>query len=190
MTITEKAAYLRGLVEGQGLDPEAGEGKLWFVLSELVSDLAAEVKQLGNDQENLADSVEEVQVGMDYLEELLQDDYDDYEDLDEEEDDYYPFGDGKLHVVDEEDVDEEEDGDYDDFNGDVPLVEDDNDSVYYEVECPNCGEEIRFDDQTLEEGSITCPNCGAALEFDLTDTDDFDSQKDEADAETDAPPET
>ena len=41
MTITEKAAYLKGLVEGKGLDPEAGEGKLWHVLAELVGDLSA-----------------------------------------------------------------------------------------------------------------------------------------------------
>ena len=58
MTITEKAAYLKGLVEGRGMDPETGEGKLWNVLSELVGDFAAELKELREDQEDLADSVE------------------------------------------------------------------------------------------------------------------------------------
>ena len=38
MTIVEKAAYLKGLTEGMGLDPEAGEGKLWGVLTELMGD--------------------------------------------------------------------------------------------------------------------------------------------------------
>ena len=70
MTITEKAAYLKGLVEGKGLDPEAGEGKLWHVLAELVGDMAAELSALRNDHEQLSDSLEEVEVSLDYLEEL------------------------------------------------------------------------------------------------------------------------
>ena len=157
MTITEKAAYLKGLVEGQELDPEAGEGKLWHVLSELVGDMAAELKSLREDQEDLADSLEEVEVGMDYLEEFLQDDYDDYEaEEDEDDGDIYPFGNGNYRAVDDED----EDGEFDE--------DDDSESVYYEVECPNCGEEISFSDETLEEGSIRCPNCGAMLEFDIS----------------------
>ena len=85
MTISEKAAYLRGLVEGQGHDPEAGEGKLWHVLSELVSDMAGELAEIREDQEDLSDSLEEVQIGLDYLEELLQDDYDGFDDYDDED---------------------------------------------------------------------------------------------------------
>lgn len=168
MTITEKAAYLRGLVEGQGLDPEAGEGKLWHVLSELVGDLAAEMNHLQENQEDLENSVEEVQVGLDYLEELLQEDYDEREDFEDEEDEYYPFGDGKFRIVDD-DSEEEDLTDEEDASG-----------VYYEVECPNCGEEISFDDETLEEGSIICPNCGAALEFDLRESEDDEAQQDDA----------
>ena len=59
MTISEKAAYLRGLVEGQGHDPEAGEGKLWHVLSELVTDMAAALDNLKDGQKALSDSLEE-----------------------------------------------------------------------------------------------------------------------------------
>ena len=156
MTITEKAAYLKGLVEGNALDPEFGEGKLWHVLSELVSDMASELAELREDQNSLSDSLEEVEVGLDYLEELLQDGYDEYDsdtdDEDEDEDeDYYPFGSGNFHVVDSDDEEDAED----------------DDGVFYEVECPNCGEQISFDDETLDEGSIQCPNCGATLEFDM-----------------------
>lgn len=160
MTITEKAAYLRGLVEGKELlDPEAGEGKLWYVLSELVGDMAAELAALRKDHETLSDSLEEVEVGLDYLEELLQEDYDDYEayDGEDENDGYYPFGGTDFRIVDEEE-DEEEEAWEDE--------QEDTDGVFYEVECPNCGEEISFDDETLDEGSIQCPNCGATLEFD------------------------
>ena len=154
MTITEKAAYLKGLVEGNALDPEFGEGKLWHVLSELVSDMASELAELRKDQNSLSDSLEEVEVGLDYLEELLQDGYDEYDsdtDDEDEDEDYYPFGSGNFHVVDSDDEEDTED----------------DDGVFYEVECPNCGEQISFDDETLEEGSIQCPNCGATLEFDM-----------------------
>ena len=163
MTITEKAAYLKGLVEGKGLDPEAGEGKLWHVLAELVGDMAAELSALRNDHEQLSDSLEEVEVSLDYLEELLQEDYEDFDDGEEDDgeeddgdEDYYPFGRGNFRIVDDE---EEED--------DEEEPDDSDDGVFYEVECPNCGEEISFDDETLDEGSIQCPNCGATLEFDM-----------------------
>ena len=170
MTITEKAAYLKGLVEGNALDPEFGEGKLWHVLSELVSDMASELAALREDQTNLSDSLEEVEVGLDYLEELLQDGYDDYDDdMDDEDEDYYPFGNGSFRVVDSDD--EEDTGD--------------DDGVFYEVECPNCGEQISFDDETLDEGSIQCPNCGATLEFDMKGP-----SEDDEPADTEAEPES
>ena len=109
MTISEKAAYLRGLVEGQGHDPEAGEGKLWHVLSELVGDMAAALDKLDDRQETLADSLEEVEVSLDYLEEFLQDEFD-YEDYDDEFDgeddepgDYYPFSGTEFRIDDEDD---------------------------------------------------------------------------------------
>ncbi len=111
MTISEKAAYLRGLVEGQGHDPEAGEGKLWHVLSELVGDMAAALDNLNDGQKALSKSLEEVEVGLDYLEEFLQDDFD-YEEYDDDEDDgpgdFYPFGGAELRIKD--DITDEPDG--------------------------------------------------------------------------------
>ena len=46
MTIVEKAAYLKGLTEGLGVDPESRDGKLWGALCELVSDMAHEIEDL------------------------------------------------------------------------------------------------------------------------------------------------
>ena len=51
-------------------------------------------------------------------------------------------------------------------------VEDDEDEEdedeFFQVECPNCGEELTIDDEVLEAGSIDCPKCGQklALSFD------------------------
>ena len=47
--------------------------------------------------------------------------------------------------------------------------DEDGDGDVYQTTCPNCEEEIFFDEDTLEEGELLCPNCGEKLEFDLTD---------------------
>ncbi len=146
MTITEKAAYFKGLVEGQDMDPEDGTGKLWGVLSELVSDLASQVTALQNDHEDVVESIEELNDELDFLEEMLDDEAFDDDDEDDDDDGYYPFG----SYVDDEDADDEDDM-----------------TVSYEVECPNCGESFSFDEETLENGSVPCPKCGTPLEFDL-----------------------
>ena len=61
-----------------------------------------------------------------------------------------------LYGEDEEEEDEEED-------------EEDGDEPVYETTCPNCEEEIFFDEDILEDGCVVCPNCGEKLEFDLED---------------------
>ena len=61
-------------------------------------------------------------------------------------------------VVFEDEDDEEEDDDEDDFD----------DEDFFEVACPNCGEDLVIDDAVLEAGAIDCPACGEkfALSFD------------------------
>ena len=56
------------------------------------------------------------------------------------------------------DLDEDEDEDGDEEDGEV-----------YQTTCPNCDEEIFFDEDILADGSVLCPNCGEELEFDLSD---------------------
>ena len=45
--------------------------------------------------------------------------------------------------------------------------EDLEDDEVYQTICPNCEEEIFFDETILADGSVECPNCGETLEFDL-----------------------
>ena len=47
--------------------------------------------------------------------------------------------------------------------------DEDEDETVYQTTCPNCEEEIFFDEDTLADGDMLCPNCGEKLEFDLTD---------------------
>ena len=57
--------------------------------------------------------------------------------------------------------------------------EDDDDELFVTT-CPECEEEVIFDETVLEDGEVVCPNCGAKLEFDLSDlVDDEDEDEDE-----------
>lgn len=64
------------------------------------------------------------------------------------------LADVETYLFDQED-EEEEDGE--------------EEEEVYQTTCPNCDEEIFFDEDVLADGSVLCPNCGEELEFDLTD---------------------
>ena len=56
----------------------------------------------------------------------------------------------------------------------APVVEDEDDDEDEEEDCfmttcPECEEEVYFDESVLEDGEVVCPNCGTKLEFDLSD---------------------
>ena len=67
-------------------------------------------------------------------------------------------------VFDDEDEDEDEDEDDD-------LDDEELDDDFFEVACPNCGEDLVIDDEVLSAGTIDCPVCGQkfALSFDEGD---------------------
>ena len=159
MTIVERAAYLKGLTEGLGVDPDSRDGKLWGALTDLLSDMAHEIEDLQSGALDFADALDEIGDELGYLEELtgeldLPEDEED-EDEEDEEDNIVPFSDADGEDPDDEEEDEE-----------IPF-----DGVLYDVKCPVCGEEITFGEDTLEEGSIECPKCGEVLEFDLSGED-------------------
>lgn len=58
--------------------------------------------------------------------------------------------------------------------------EDDDDDECFVTTCPECEEEVVFDEDTLEAGEVICPNCGAKLEFDLSDLANACEESDEA----------
>ena len=145
MTISEKAAYLKGLMDGLKLDTEAAEGKMISAMVELLGDMAKKITDIEDTTIAISDELDEIEEDLDAIEDFIMDeDEDDYDD----EDDY-------------EDDEEYEEGF--DFG--------DEDSTIYEVECA-CGNIIDFDEETLEEGSIICPNCGETLEFSVDDVEE------------------
>ena len=151
MNISEKAAYLKGYMDGLELDAEKPEGKMITKIVDLLCDVAKRVCDIEETTIAISDELDEIEEDLDAIEDFI---------LDEEDEDY-------------DDDDEDEDDDFyddDDFE-DESFAYGDEDSIIYEVKCA-CGEVINFDEDVLEEGSMICPNCGETLEFSLEDDED------------------
>ena len=151
MTISEKSAYLKGLMDGLKLNTETDEGKMIAAIVDLLGDVTKRVTDIEETTIAISDELDEIEEDLDAIEDYILDDEDDFEDLDEDE----------LDWDDEDDLDDPEEG----------FEFGDEDSTIYEVECA-CGEIIDFDEEVLEKGSIVCPNCGETLEFSLEDDED------------------
>ncbi|MBO5078923.1 MAG: hypothetical protein J6B67_04485 [Oscillospiraceae bacterium] len=149
MTISEKAAYLKGLMDGLKLDTEKAEGQMISAIVDLLGDVTRRLTDVEETTIAISDELDEIEEDLDAIEDYILDEEDedeDYEDDFDDDDDYY-----------------DEDEDYDegfDFG--------DEETTIYEVKCA-CGEIIDFDEETLEKGSMVCPNCGETLEFSLED---------------------
>ena len=149
MTISEKSAYLKGLMDGLKLDTEKDEGKMIAAIVDLLGDMAKRITDIEETTIAISDELDEIEEDLDAIEDFIMDeDEDEFEDEDDFED------------WDDEDEDFEEGFDFGD-----------EESIIYEVECA-CGEIINFDEEILEAGSMKCPNCGELLEFSLEDDED------------------
>ena len=142
MGISEKIAYLKGLMEGMNLSADSNEGKLFRAIVDVLDEIALEVEDLTDEVMELGDGLDVISDDLSDVEDVIfdEDDFDDYDDEDEDEDD------------------EEE---------------------CYATTCPECEEEIFFDDSVLEDGKVECPNCGATLEFDPADLVEDEEEKDD-----------
>ena len=152
MTISEKSAYLKGLMDGLKLDTESNEGKMIAAIVDLLGDMSKRMVDIEDTTIAISDELDEIEEDLDAIEDFIldEDDEDDWDEYEDEEDYYDPD--------DEDDEEEPEEGF--DFG--------DEDSTIYEVECA-CGNVIDFDEEVLESGSIVCPNCGETLEFTFDD---------------------
>ena len=148
MTISEKSAYLKGLMDGLSLNTDTDEGKMISAIVDLLGDMAKRISDIEETTIAISDELDEIEEDLDAIEDFIMDEEDDYDDFDELDDEW------------DEDEEYEEGFDFGD-----------EDSTIYEVECA-CGEIINFDEEVLEAGSMTCPNCGETLEFSFEDDED------------------
>ncbi len=150
MTLSEKSAYLKGLMDGLNLSKETAEGKMISGIVDLLQEMTTAISDLEENAIAVSDELDEIEDDLDAIEEYLMDDDD------EDEDEDYDDDDDVIHFAD----DDGEDFDYDE-------------DAMYEVTCPKCGEVIEVDEETLLNESIDCPKCGEPLEFEFDEEDDF-----------------
>ena len=123
MTVTEKVAYLKGLVEGLGVDEGTKEGRIIKAIVEVLDDIALTVTDL---EDGLSEISEQVDAIDEDLEDIEKDFYGDEDDEDDDED----FADSYEVTCPK-------------CNEKVCL--DDEILSDGEINCPKCGEKLEFD---------------------------------------------
>ena len=191
MELSNKAAYLQGLVDGLGVDESTKEGKIIKAMSALLAEMAEALEGMDEDLSRAYDQINDLSDELENLEADLyededddEDDEDDDEDADDANDDDIasePFYEvacpncGETVYVSEDDLDAGEancahcgvtfevalEGDEEEPDEDAP--------VQYEVTCPDCGTTAVFEEEELLEGEPKCPNCGKPLDFEVTE---------------------
>ena len=105
MTISEKAAYLKGLMDGLNLDTEKAEGKMIAAIVELLGDVTKRLTDVEETTIAISDELDEIEDDLDAIEDFIMDEDDDYDD------------------------------DFEDDECDCDECDCDCDEVVYEVEC-------------------------------------------------------
>ena len=133
MNLVEKAAYLKGLAEGLGMDAQSKEGRLWAALNDLLADMAHEIEDLHEADDRLDDALDELAGELSYLEELRCD----------------------LEKLDDDEDDEDDDADDAEYDGVVydatcpvcgkEISFDEETLESGSIRCPGCGELLEFD---------------------------------------------
>ncbi len=146
MTLSEKAAYIRGLADGLKLDESRDETKIIKSVIDLLSDMAMTIDDIESITDELSDTVDEIDEAVADIEDEL---YGETDDCDYDEcdccDDY-----------DDEDV-------YYEVTcptcGEVINVEEDV-LLCGETKCPKCGEALEFDlSDVIDECDCDCEEC-------------------------------
>lgn len=137
MKITEKAAYIKGLVDGLELDPADKQTKVIKALVDLVNEMAEEVSELEQCYDDVCDQIDALDEDLAGVEDLIYDDEEDDENLScdcECEDAAYEVTCPTCGTV-------------------IGLNEDDLGEGG--MSCPSCGEalEFDFDEDELDNGT-------------------------------------
>ena len=131
MEITEKVAYLKGLLEGMELDTEKKEGKLIAAIIDVLDDIALELEDMKDYADELGDGLDAVSDDLEDVEDVVFEDWDDEDDLDDPEEGF-EFGDEDSTIYEVECAC----GEIIDF--DEEVLEKGS------IVCPNCGETLEF----------------------------------------------
>ena len=137
MTISEKSAYLKGLMEGMNLNTESNEGKMIAAIVDLLVDMAKRVTDIEETTIAISDELDEIEEDLDAIEDFIMDEDDDD---DEDSDEGFEFGDEETTI----------------YEAECPscgeVVDFDEETLEKgSIVCPNCGETLEFSLEDEEE---------------------------------------
>lgn len=137
MTISEKSAYLKGLMEGMNLNTESNEGKMIAAIVDLLGDMAKRVTDIEETTIAISDELDEIEEDLDAIEDFIMDEDDDD---DEDSDEGFEFGDEETTI----------------YEAECPscgeVVDFDEETLEKgSIVCPNCGETLEFSLEDEEE---------------------------------------
>ena len=135
MTVTEKVAYLKGLMEGMKLDTTTDEGKILAAVVDILGDIADDLEDVASDLYDLGEDVDAISDDLSDVEDFLCDEDWDEDDWDEDED------------WDDEDEDDEEPLFFEVTCPacDKTITVDEDVLNLGAIQCPNCGEMMEFE---------------------------------------------
>jgi hypothetical protein len=123
MELGEKVAFIKGLIEGLGIDESTKEGKVILAIVDVLDDVALSVSDLEDSVDLLGEQ---------------------FETLDEDVEELY----GELFGDEDDDDDDDFDGELYEVEcpscGEIICLDEDM-LDEGEIECPNCGEPLEFD---------------------------------------------
>lgn len=135
-TLTEKAAFIKGMAEGLNLDETKLETKIIRALLDIIDDLTLTVSDLDDEMALIGEQLDAVDEDLDDLETFVYEDYDDYDECDDdccccgEDDDFFEVECPECGEV---------------INVDEGILEEGS------IDCPNCGANLEFDIEFDEE---------------------------------------
>lgn len=139
LEMTEKVAYIKGLMEGMEYDATTKEGKIITAIVDVLGDIAGKVSTMDEEVGDLFDEVDAISEDLGDVEDYLWDDEDE-EDDDEEE---LPYEDGMYEITCP-------------ACGETVCVDEDmlNDE---DLCCPNCG--TKFEVDFSDDDTDSCEGC-------------------------------
>lgn len=137
MELSNKAAYIKGLIDGLKIDDSTPEGKVIIAMAELLEEMSGTVEDIAAEVDETVDVIDGLHEDLSDLEDVVFSDYEDTYDNDEDYDDDEPLDEELYECVCP-------------TCGDTICLSEEliaNGSI----DCPNCGESLEFDFSDIEE---------------------------------------
>ena len=131
MTITEKSAYLKGLMDGLNLNTQSDEGKMIAAIVDLLGDVTQRMTDIEETTIAISDELDEIEEDLDAIEDFIMDE--------EDEEEGFDFGDEETTIYEVECACGE-------------IIDFDEETLEKgSIACPNCGETLEFSLEDDEE---------------------------------------